>query len=66
MADINAMFAQPAFSAQAAGAQASQWNDPISAPNTEGMSDIEQTLYGYFNDQSGILNLDVPNWETLI
>lgn len=60
------MFSQPAPSLQSNDPQASQWDDPLNAPGEIRMDDIDQLLSGYFNDQSGLFNMDIPDWEALV
>ena len=46
-------------------AQGSQWNVPLSAPNAGEMSELDQVLFGYLNDNSGML-METPGWESLM
>lgn len=64
--DMNDRFAQTTPIPQPGDSEPPQWNAPLNALNAEEMSEIDQLLFGYVNDQSGILNLDTPNWEALM
>jgi len=65
---VNDIFTQPP-EFQPLDPLASQWDVPLHSLNTtdtNGMSELDQVLFSYFNGHRGMLTLGNPNWDPLM